>query len=156
MTREEAIEKIENLDNCYNQLSDDDKEALDMAMEALKQESVLDKIRTEITNTLYVDSLIFGELIDFKNGKISVDDVIEEFNKISREEVINIIDKYLAENSEQEPKKGHWIRITNGAMKEKYICSECGRQIEDDGIEGLLPIKYPYCHCGAKMQEVEE
>ena len=25
-------------------------------------------------------------------------------------------------------------------------------QIEDDGIEGLLPIKYPYCHCGAKME----
>lgn len=51
---------------------------------------------------------------------------------------------------------GHWIRITKGAMKEKYICSECGRQIEDDGIEGLLPIKYPYCHCGAKMTESEE
>ena len=45
---------------------------------------------------------------------------------------------------EQEPKMGHWIRVTNGAMKEKYICSECGRQIEDDGIEGLLSIKYPY------------
>lgn len=51
---------------------------------------------------------------------------------------------------------GHWIRITNGAMKEKYICSKCGRQIEDDGIEGLLPIKYPYCHCGAKMVEPQE
>lgn len=23
---------------------------------------------------------------------------------------------------------------------------------EDDGIEGLLSIKYPYCHCGAKME----
>jgi len=50
------------------------------------------------------------------------------------------------------PKTGHWIRITNGAMREKYICSKCGRQIEDDGVEGLLPIKYPYCHCGAKME----
>ena len=55
-----------------------------------------------------------------------------------------------------QPKTGHWIRITNGAMKEKYICSECARQIEDDGIEGLLTIKYPYCHCGAKMVEVQE
>ena len=53
-------------------------------------------------------------------------------------------------------KTGHWIRITNGAMKEKYICSECGRQIEDDGIEGLLSIKYPYCHCGARMVEPQE
>lgn len=41
---------------------------------------VLDKIRAEIIDTLYVDSLIFGELIDFRNGKISADDVIEEFN----------------------------------------------------------------------------
>lgn len=47
--------------------------------------------------------------------------------------------------------KGKWIRITNGAMREKYICSECGRQIEEDGIEELIAIKYPYCHCGAEM-----
>lgn len=53
---------------------------------------------------------------------------------------------------EQQRKKGKWIRITNGAMREKYICSECGRQIEEDGIEGLIAIKYPYCHCGAKME----
>ena len=57
---------------------------------------------------------------------------------------------------EQEPKTGYWIRITNGAMREKYICSKCGRQIEDYGIEGLLPVKYPYCHCGAKMVEPQE
>ena len=37
MTREEAIEKLEDLDNCYNSLSDEDKEAIDMAIEALKQ-----------------------------------------------------------------------------------------------------------------------
>lgn len=49
-------------------------------------------------------------------------------------------------------KTGRWIRITNGAIREKYICSECGRQIEDCGVEGLLPVKYPYCHCGARME----
>lgn len=55
---------------------------------------VIDKMREEIVDTLYVDSLIFGELIDFKNGKISADDVIEEFNRITRLEVLKIIDKY--------------------------------------------------------------
>lgn len=55
----------------------------------------------------------------------------------------------------QKPETGHWIRITNGAIREKYICSQCGRQIEDCGVEGLLPVKYPYCHCGARM-EVKE
>jgi hypothetical protein len=69
----------------------------DMAIKALEQEPVLDKIRAEIKDTLYVDSLIFGELIDFKNGKISADDVIEEFNRVTRMEVLQIIDKYKSE-----------------------------------------------------------
>lgn len=62
------------------------------------REKVLDKIRAEIVDTLYVDSLIFGELIDFRNGKISEDDVIEEFNRVTRLEVLQIIDKYKAES----------------------------------------------------------
>jgi uncharacterized Zn finger protein (UPF0148 family) len=61
---------------------------------------ILDKIRAEIEDTLYVDSLIFGELIDFRNGKISADDVIEEFNRVTRIEVLKIIDKYRAESEE--------------------------------------------------------
>ena len=59
-----------------------------------EQEPILDKIRAEIVDTLYVDSLIFGELIDFRNGKISADDVIEEFNRVTRLEVLQILDKY--------------------------------------------------------------
>ena len=55
---------------------------------------VLDKIREDIADTLYVDSLIFGELIDFKNGKISADDVIEKFNRVARLEVLKIFDKH--------------------------------------------------------------
>lgn len=61
---------------------------------------VLDKIRAEIEDTLYVDSLIFGELIDFRNGKISADDVIEEFNRVTRLEVLKVIDKCKAESEE--------------------------------------------------------
>ena len=61
---------------------------------------VLDKIRAEIEDTLYVDSLIFGELIDFRNGKISADDVIEEFNRVTRMEVLRIIDKYRVKSEE--------------------------------------------------------
>ena len=61
------------------------------------QEPILDKIRAEIIDKLYVDSLIFGELIDFENGKISANDVIEEFNRVTRKEVLKIIDKYKEE-----------------------------------------------------------
>lgn len=67
---------------------------------ALEQEPVLDKIEEEIKDTLYIDSLIFTELIDFKNGKIDADDVIEEFNRVTRMEVLRIIDKYRAESEE--------------------------------------------------------
>ncbi len=51
----------------------------------------IDKAIEKIEQTLYVDSLIFGELIDFKNGKISADDVIEEFNRVTRIEVLKIL-----------------------------------------------------------------
>lgn len=59
---------------------------------------ILNKIKAEIMDTLYVDSLIFGELIDFKNGKISADDVIEEFNRVTRTEILKIIDKHKIES----------------------------------------------------------
>lgn len=68
--------------------------------ERLEQGPILDKIKAEILDTLYVDSLIFGELIDFKNGKIDADDVIEKFNRITEIEVLEIIDKYKAESEE--------------------------------------------------------
>lgn len=61
---------------------------------------VLEKIRAEIEDTLYVDSLIFGKLIDFKNGKISADDVIEEFNQVTKIEILHILDKCKAESED--------------------------------------------------------
>ena len=64
-------------------------------------DDVLNKIREEIADLLYVDSLIFGELIDFKNGKISADDVIEEFNRVTRAEILLIIDKYRKEQTKE-------------------------------------------------------
>ena len=82
--------------------NDELTEALDMAIKALEQGSILDKIRTEIIDTLYVDSLIFGELIDFKNGKISADDIIEEFNRVTKLEVLKIIDEYKTESEDKE------------------------------------------------------
>ena len=103
MTREEAIKFGEkflevsidlNYTNAY--------QFVDKALKLLKQESAIDKIRTEILDTLYVDSLIFGELINFKNGKISADDVIDKFNQITRLEVLKIIDKYKIESERDE------------------------------------------------------
>ena len=97
-TREEAIEYgKEQLDV----FGGEHAEFIRLAVKALEQESVLDKVEEEIKDTLYVDSLIFTELIDFKNGKIDADDVIEEFNRVTRMEVLRIIDKYRAESEEE-------------------------------------------------------
>lgn len=101
MTREEFIDIV------YSELhSDGDNCRANRIITAAdeyeesEREAVLDKIRAEITDTLYVDSLIFGELIDFRNRKISADDVIEEFNRVTRLEVLQIIDKHKAESEE--------------------------------------------------------
>ena len=92
MTRYEAKEAIKE---AYG-----NSEYTDEIIKALEKDPILDKIRAEIISILYVDSMIFGELIDFKNGKISADDVIEEFNRVTRLEVLKIIDKYKAESEE--------------------------------------------------------
>lgn len=58
---------------------------------------------------------------------------------------------------EQKSKTGHWIKEKSifGWDGHSYQCSECGRSIHlDTEMEDLED--YPYCHCGAKMQEVEE
>ena len=90
-------------DNCIHDdvcgLEDNHEEAITFCANVI-QKDVLDKIRAEIVDTLYVDSLIFGELIDFRNGKISADDVIEEFNRVSRLEILKIIDKYRKKSEE--------------------------------------------------------
>lgn len=52
--------------------------------------------------------------------------------------------------------KGHWIRekSIHGWDGYSYQCSECGRSIHlDSEVENLND--YPYCHCGAKMENEE-
>ena len=89
----EPCEEVKRVEQRYEKALDD--------MEK-HYKGVLDKIRAEIEDTLYVDSLIFGELIDFRNGKMDADDVIEEFNRVTRSEVLQIIDKYRTESEVKE------------------------------------------------------
>jgi len=48
-----------------------------------------------------------------------------------------------------QPKTGRWITINDCELNMAY-CSECG-----DIVDSRMISKYPYCHCGAKM-EIEE
>lgn len=56
----------------------------------------------------------------------------------------------------EERKEGRWVRITQdvGVGPHQYMCSECHRIIEYSSSElpCLLEMKFPYCHCGAKMR----
>ena len=71
-------------------------------------------------------------------------------NKISLESAEYEIEQLPS--AQPERKTGRWIRITQGAMPEQYICPFCHRIIESYGVEELLSIRYPYCHCGADMR----
>lgn len=64
-----------------------------------------------------------------------------------------LLERWVHSLPSAEPrKKGKWIRITQGATPEKYICPFCHRTVETYGVEELLSIRYPYCHCGADMR----
>lgn len=52
---------------------------------------------------------------------------------------------------------GRWVPITkDGIDPAEFLCSVCGRKISHSGVKDMVSIHYPYCHCGAKMDEVTE
>jgi DNA-directed RNA polymerase subunit RPC12/RpoP len=53
----------------------------------------------------------------------------------------------------EERKTGKWIEFPNHYA---YKCSECGRIIETVDGKSNVCKHYPYCHCGAKMEEGEQ
>lgn len=48
---------------------------------------------------------------------------------------------------------GKWIKESNGRTTDIYRCSICKRSIML--CKGADLTKYPFCHCGAKMEEAE-
>lgn len=81
----------------------------------------------------------------------------EKFKEICKNATLTILDD--SNTPTIQPNTGWWINdedMTNW-YDATYKCSCCGREI-------IIPYEsrndlyknYPYCHCGAKMQEVEE
>ena len=64
--------------------------------------------------------------------------------------MLNVLEKLPPTQSER--KTGHWIEITSN--NHTYKCSVCGRLLVNitDGKNNVVK-NYPYCHCGAKMEE---
>lgn len=50
---------------------------------------------------------------------------------------------------------GQWLFVTKGQQTSVYVCSKCNRAVtvvcDEDIREEQLAKKYPYCHCGARM-----
>ena len=131
MTREEAKG---NLIHALRWKDMPKKEALEMAIKALKQESCEDCISRQA-------------VLDVIERKQLKGDAISEFEKLP--------------SVEAEPKKGYWILNDNQGMHAvgylTYHCSECGREIYSKyhGKISLLE-ECPYCQCGAKMAEMQK
>jgi Zn finger protein HypA/HybF involved in hydrogenase expression len=86
MTREEAIKQLSDAEHClagHGDLWDVDMEAFDMAIKALKQNSILDKIKAEIEQIE-----INGHIRDVECFRAGVNVALD------------VIDKYKAESEE--------------------------------------------------------
>lgn len=56
---------------------------------------------------------------------------------------------------------GRWKLLRKGDWTSVFVCSVCGRretiaESESYNSQIKMPKKYPYCHCGAKMDECNE
>lgn len=149
MTREEAIKRLKSVG--IRDALQEDYDALDMAIEALEQESC------ECFTCKYGEWVRQGwdiTMADDKCGSCcSWNDKYEPLEQeqyykdlaSSYEKTINKLTKAI---SEQEPKTGHWESWTKG----RVMCSVCKREpFNGKGAEGLK-----YCpHCGCRMMESE-
>ena len=98
LTREEAIEELEHIRRIGNGESSykNDREslALDMAIKALKQEPILDKIRAEISTEIEKDyghyDIITAQGI--RTGYLSALSIIDKYKEESKEGADNAKD----------------------------------------------------------------
>ena len=183
MTKEEAIELINDVmtDAVYQILSEE-KEALQMAIEALSQEPCNDVISRQAVDNLrrYVDGKENTEKIEI--NVLQLNRIIKALEQepcddaISREDAkeckelmtdINGDTVYAVRMSDirQLPpvtpsrRKGKWINIEDRTnwYDATYKCSCCGREIITPyELKNNLYSGYPYCHCGAKMESEDK
>lgn len=79
----------------------------------------------------YIEREVLIEIAE-QQGHVSFDDIINE----PAADVAPVV-------------HGRWEQIKEWATKAKYRCSVCGREIMSAVKVNIE--KYPYCHCGAKM-----
>lgn len=179
MTREEAIRELKIQ---FVGEYDRQREAKDMAIKALEQESCEDeyikvpkkalKYRTAgmvayndewLKNHFDIEKAVICGVPLSCDDAISRQAVLEQTYNWCKDEFLRVTNPfdYLRKRINDlqpvtpQPKVGRWIKSTGYDDRDHfYSCSECGRNI--NLICGAKLADYPYCHCGAKIQEVEE
>ena len=57
----------------------------------------------------------------------------------------------------EEVRHGKWLFVIGNCKEEMWMCDQCERCIRSERMEKDELIKrYPYCHCGAKMDGGKE
>lgn len=76
-----------------------------------------------------------------------------------KDEAYDLFKKFVKESVRRQRefhsvRHGMWQRqmIKYGESTKNYKCDLCGREVEISADDDLLE-KFPYCHCGAKMQK---
>lgn len=84
--------------------------------------------------------------------ELAIQSISDEIKEKSRDDFIKLC-------REEQEKTGHWMIDEDSTDRffATYECSCCKRAIivPHDAMKAVYK-DYPYCHCGAKMQEVEE
>ena len=132
MTNEQAKAEIMQI---YGVLSPSKQQALDMAIKALEQEPntwSLDDAREDFMSDVY-------NTLDFLPTNEEANRIIDSFDRVTS-------------NIEQEPKMGHWKRISIDLYVQHatayYKCSECGEKVIGE---------HNYCQfCGARMESEDD
>lgn len=128
MTREEAIQALKKEKKTALH---ENKVAFDMAIKALEQEPCEDAVsRKALINAFPI------------SDTYTLDDIIATIK--FQPSVIPTREK------------GKWIEVTDTEFGIGYKCSECGRFILTESVDGRKLKDYPYCHCGADMRGGEE
>ena len=135
ITNEEAIKSLNTLRESINGVFDYNCRkqciALDMAIQALKQQSSEDCISREA---------LLNSLKGFE--------ILHNHDELRSNLIYGIMN---LPSVTPQPKIGRWIEmpLIEAGQTYSHECSLCGRKILVNDV-GLS--EFPYCHCGAKME----
>jgi hypothetical protein len=124
MTREEAIICLKGIKNVGHDIfteQRDFQESLNIAIQALEQEPILDKIRAEITEygSIWVEYKITG-----KRDK-DIEQLVSDILKQAKEQVLEIIDKYKAESKTRNNNRRYKLEQKSNTQEILKLIKDC-------------------------------